>query len=231
MHTPVRLRYREPVLLMAVLLAVGGRSPAEPHVEPGAVQADLLQYYREGKVPDWRGALDRMASTDAEAASQAALTLRTLLDQALKDELSGGAPWRPTPYWGSSGENPDRELRKDIADALEQADGMPAALPVCQWFLDHAWLVNLQPKAAAALLKIKTKDADEHILQIISSRHPNRMVLQVVLEEAGKRRLSIPEGVLTELCQDHRTGVRTAARPSTCRGVGPRRSCPASARR
>ena len=103
---------------------------AEAGEEKAQVAGELKEYYASGKAPKWRGALRRLSSDDPAQSAQAASYLTALLDQALEDELSGVAPWRATPFWGSSGENPARELRRYIAEDLARTKPAPAAVPV-----------------------------------------------------------------------------------------------------
>src|SRR4051812_35903652 len=104
-------------LTTAVLLTVffaAMLAPASLGAVPEAAE-ELRGYYRDGKKePPWRAAVGHLSSEDGPQRDAAATYLRDLLDQALKDELTSAAPWRATPFWGSSGQNPARELRKSI---------------------------------------------------------------------------------------------------------------------
>ena len=195
---------------------VFGQAASAPATSsPTAVQQELLDYYNnynKGNNPPWEKALVGLASGTEDQRHKQARYLRELLDQALKDELSETAPWFITPYWGSNGENPARELRKHIAEKLENGDGVPAAMPLYQWFLESEKLSELQPKALKSLLKVNTKEAQQLILSLAEGPHSNSVVVQMALDEIAKRKLEIPQDTLSRLCQHYRLSIRTAAR-------------------
>lgn len=205
------------VVCVVGIAVLSGRTVAEQagkpsQTDPKAVGDDLAVYYAKGKQPPWREAMKGLAAKDASRRERAAQYLVALLDQALKDELSGKAPWRATPFWGSGGENPARELRKTIAEALAKAEGMEAALPVYRWLLDHERLAGLKPAAAKGLLKVRSKKGDEALVKLVAPAHPNAVVVVIALAEIEKRKLVLPKGALAGLCQHHRRRIRDAAR-------------------
>jgi len=101
-----------------------GPLPLTGDIEIPKTQAgkELHAYYRENqREPPWRTALGRLVTKDSAERSLAESYLCDLLDQALKDEEAGVAPWQASPFWGSGGFNPSRGLRERVAAALLQA--------------------------------------------------------------------------------------------------------------
>jgi hypothetical protein len=179
---------------------------------PGVAE-ELMAYYADSHhQPAWEDAIKRLASDDAAQRTGAAAYLHDLLDQALRDELSGTARWRATPYWGSSGENPARELRKWIANALAKGPATAAAVPVVRWFLDHEKLSQLQATALSAVTKVEGEEADTLLLDLASKPHPNAAVVAESLREVARRKLPIKAEVLAALGQYYRPSIREAAR-------------------
>jgi hypothetical protein len=176
------------------------------------VTAELARYYEDGKSLPLQKYFNGLKSKQAEVQHQSATRLVMLLDQAQKDEQSGKSPWRATPFWGSSGENPARELRKDIAKALQRGHLVPAALPIYRWYLDHAEIPATQVDTAEALVKIKGPEADKLITQVVHKPHPNTRVVVLCLTAAGERRLALPDKLITQRAWDHHRDVRQAAR-------------------
>ena len=198
------------IAVAVVVLSVW--TPTEAAEEDGQVARELAQYYDSGKAPGWKGALGRLSSDDPGQSAQAASYLTDLLEQALKDELSGSAPWRATPYWGSFGENPARELRRSIAEALVRAKPASAAIPVYRWFLTRAKLASLQAEIMEGLLKLQGEQVDQLFEDLVSAGHPNAVVLKAALKAVGERGLTVDPEELATLCQHHRSDVREAAR-------------------
>jgi hypothetical protein len=205
-----------PVLLGTVAWLACGTGPGEVGngaIDPVAVAKQLQAYYENGdRPPPWAEAIKRLSAGTAEPRAEAAEYLVALLDRALQDERSGKAPWRATPFWGSSGENPARNLREQIAGALAKAPGSPAALPVVRWYLDHEAVPRFQDKVLDALVRIDGKEADEYRLALLQPPHANAAVVFAALQQIGQRKLPIAEGVLKALCHHHRPGLREAAR-------------------
>jgi len=93
-----------------------------------SVGKQLQVYYEKGTPPPWGEAIKDLAAENAEKRGAAAKYLASLLDQAQTDELSGKAPWRATIKWGGGGENPARDLRRQIAEELAESQGSSATL-------------------------------------------------------------------------------------------------------
>jgi hypothetical protein len=205
------IRFRVLAAVLALLPAWGALAD-EPAPSPD-VARELKAYYEDGKkVPPWQAALKRLASDDAAQRKQAADYLRALLAQALKDEESGAAPWRPTPFFGEGPRNAARELRKEIAGALAEAPASAGAIGVVRWFLEEEKLSQLQPTVTKALLKIDGKEAGDLLLELATKPHANATVVVDALNEIGKRKLGIKAEQLAVLCQHHRESIRKAAR-------------------
>src|SRR5260370_1255937 len=83
-----------------------------------------------------------------------------LLDQALKDELAGVAPWQASPFWGVGGTNPARGLRERMAAALGESPPTLAALPVVRWFLEREKLTRLQGQVLKGITGLQGPEAD-----------------------------------------------------------------------
>jgi hypothetical protein len=97
---------------------------------PEVVKELQVYYEQPTKMPPYEDAIGRLASADVRQREEASDWLVAILDQSLRDEKSGAAPWRATPGWGSSGENPAREVRKAIAYAFaKREETPPMAIP------------------------------------------------------------------------------------------------------
>jgi hypothetical protein len=175
---------------------------------------ELKAYYeQQDKAPAFEAAIEKLASGDAKQREQATAWLTELLSQSLKDETSGAAPWRATPFWGSSGENPARNLRTSIARALAEAKQVPAgALPVLRWYFDEEFLPALQHDAMAALNKLTTSDAVALRAELAMKPHANLVVVADVLKVMVERKEKLPMEPLGALCQHHRASIREPAR-------------------
>jgi hypothetical protein len=180
--------------------------------EKQPVAKQLQAYYEKGTAPPWADALKELAGEAQAKRGAAAKYLVSLLDQAQTDELSGKAPWRATPYWGSSGENPARNLRKQVADELAKAPSSPATLTVVRWYLDHEKVSRFQESAIVAIDKVKEKDAGEFCLKLLQPPHENSVVVLAALDQLAKRKTDIPDAVLKSLCDHYRPSLREAAR-------------------
>src|SRR5438552_13285518 len=94
-----------------------------------SIRDELAVYYRTGKQPEnWTKSIEKLASANAEERRQTATRLVELMAQAREDEASGKAPWHATPFWGGGAENPARDLRRQIAMALDKAPAQPELL-------------------------------------------------------------------------------------------------------
>ena len=198
-------------LLGLALFAFVSLSAAQP-VEKASVAKQLQAYYEKGTPPPWSDAIKELAAEKPDNRDAAAKYLVSPLDQAQTDELSGKAPWRATPFWGSSGENPARTLRKQVADDLAKLQASSATLTVIRWYLDHEKVARFQEMAIAALDKMQAKEADEFCFRLLQPAHDNSVVVLAALKHIGKGKSEIPEAVLKGLCDHYRPSIRNAAR-------------------
>jgi hypothetical protein len=184
---------------------------AQP-VAKESVAKQLQTYYEKGMPPPWVGAIKELAAEKAEKRGAAAKYLVSLLEQAQTDEFSGKAPWRATPFWGSRGENPARNLRQQIADELAKSQASSATLTVLRWYLDHERVARFQELAIGALDNTQGKEADEFCLRLLQPAHENSVVVLTALKQIGKRKSDVPDAVLKGLCDHYRPSIRDAAR-------------------
>jgi len=180
---------------------------------PDAIIAkELWAYYEKGTPPPWTDAIRNLSAKMPEQRTTAAKYMVTLLDQAQTDEISGKTPWRATPFWGSSGENPARNLRQQIADELVKAPASTATLTVLRWYLDHEKVAHFQGIVVTALDKVKSKEADDFCLSLLQPAHENSVVVLAALQQINERKSEIPNAVLMGLCDHYRPSLRAAAR-------------------
>ena len=198
-------------LLALALFAFVSLSAAQP-VEKASVAKQLQAYYEKGTPPPWSDAIKDLSAENRDKRDAAAKYLVSLLDHAQTDELSGKAPWRATPYWGSSGESPARNLRQQIAADLAKSQTSSATLTVIRWYLDHERAARFQETAIAALDKTQANEADEFCLRLLQPAHDNSVVVLAALKHIGKVKSEIPEAVLKGLCDHYRPSIRNAAR-------------------
>ncbi len=184
---------------------------AQP-AETAVVAKELQEYYDKGKDPSWIDAIKNLAADKADQRTVAADYLVALLTQAQIDELFGKAPWRATPFWGSRGENPARNLRQNIAEELAKAPASAATLTVMRWYLNHEKVARFQESILPAFDKVKGKEADAFCLSLLQPVHENTAVVLAALTQVGKRKLELPDAALKELCHHHRVSLRDAAR-------------------
>jgi hypothetical protein len=164
-----------------------GSPPDQPAPETD-IAKQLQAYYRQGdKALNWREAVKNL-SKPAPESTRAGKYLRDLLDQALKDELSGAAHRHATPYWGSSGENDARELRKWIAMELAEAPASPAALPAASWYLEKERISAFQADAMKAVVKVPGEEADALLLELAARPHVNALVAVAASPRACRTR-------------------------------------------
>ena len=157
-------------------------------------------------------AAGQLCSKEPKDRREGATYLASLAAQALADETAKTAPWRATPYWGSSGENLGRKIREQVIPAVIAAPPAEELLPVLEWFLEHETMPRPQAEAADALAKIKGKAADSVLLRLVTPPHPNSVVLQTALTELAKRTVVVDASVTGKLCQHYRPSIRDAAR-------------------
>jgi hypothetical protein len=188
---------------------------APPAAAPGAapdVSAELKRFYEEGKAPDWKGDLARLSDADPAKRKAAAAHLRAVLDRAYADELSGAAPWRATPFWGSSGENPARNLRTQIAGEIAKAKLSAEALPVLRWMLETERLPPVIKAAGDALAKVTGPEADGLLAELATAPHRSEAVAVMALEQAVERKAPLDKARVSALCNHHRQKIRLTAR-------------------
>ncbi|HYT92504.1 MAG TPA: hypothetical protein VEL76_27560 [Gemmataceae bacterium] len=184
------------------------------------VVKELQAYYEKGKAPPWAEGIKQLSADKPEQRIGAARYLVALLEQAQTDEFSGKAPWRATPFWGSSGENPARNLRQHIAEELGRAKASPATLTVLRWYLHHEQVPRFQEAILPALDKVTGKEAGAFCLGLLQPPHENAVVVLAALQQVGKRKTELPDAVLKALCDHHRPGLREAARKINKERVG-----------
>lgn len=195
------------LLLWAVLPA------AAPAAEPDTPAGQLSRLYRENVQPPWREAVGRLRTApDAGERRKAAAYLRDLLAQALADERSGKAPWRATPYWGRSRENPAEMLRGAIGEALAGERLPGEAVPLLMWYIDVFDDPRSAASAAGSLAKVAGPEADARLAELAAGPHPNIAVAAAAIAEVAARKLPVPPERLAALAQHHRRVVRDAAR-------------------
>lgn len=203
------------LFLVGLLLAAGLASLVygkEPALVPSNAADDLKRYYADSKSePPWKDAISALSSSDAKRASEAASYLRALLKQALQDEASGTAPWRATPFWGSSGENPARILRERILSTLAAGAVSESALSVLRYYLEEEPMPALQEKAAKALSPLSSKEAASLRSSLVST-HENAFVVTELLHQITLQKETLPAATLAALCEHHRANIREAAR-------------------
>jgi hypothetical protein len=198
------------VLASFVVLIAAGFSFAQP--KSAAIDKELKAFYEKGTSPAWSEAIKQLTAEKADQRSVAAKYLAAMLQQAQMDELSGKAPWRATPFWGSSGENPARNLRHHIADEMAKAPASPATLTVVRWYVDNEKVPRFQEAVLSALEKVDGKEGDDFRLSLLDRPHENSVIVLSVLKQIEERKAPIAEAVLGKLCDHYRPSLRTTAR-------------------
>src|SRR5260370_42412064 len=184
------------MLLFAANLALAQRTP------DAVVAKDLQAYYDKGETPPWAEAIKNLTAEKPERHATAAGYRVAVLAQAQADELSGKGPGRATPYWDSSGQNPARQLRQQIAEHIAKAPASPASpatLTVIRWYLDHEKVAAFQEVVLPALDRMNGKEAGEFCLSLLQAAHENSVVVLAALHQLGKRKTEIPDAVLKAL--------------------------------
>lgn len=195
--------------LALVLAANAGVAWSE---ENTSIIQELNLYYEKGTSPAWSAAVKNLTSDNQEQRTSAAKYLVALLQQAQTDELSGKAPWRATPYWGSNGENLARNLREAIANELAKTKASSDTLLVLRWYFDHEKVAHFQETVLSALDKATGKEVDELRISLLQPAHKNSVIVQAVLRQIGDHKSPLPDKVLAALCDHYRPAVRKAAR-------------------
>ena len=198
-------------LLKWLALVLAANAGVARSADNPAITEELKLYYEKGPAPAWSAAIKNLTANNEEQRDSAAKYLVSLLQQAQTDELSGKAPWRATPYWGSNGENPARELRQQIAGELAKAKASAATLLVIRWYFDHEKVARFQEMVISALEKVTGKEADEFRLNLLQPVHENSVIVQAALRQMGKQKTPIPEPLLKALCNHYRQTIREEA--------------------
>ena len=129
------------------------------------------------KVPaPWAEPIKQLSAAKGTDRREAASFLRALLDQALRHEKSGKAPWRATPYWGGGAEVPARDLRGIVAEELAKITPPSEALTLFRWYLDNETADKFLPFIMTALGKIDAKEANDLRAKLASQPHENALV-------------------------------------------------------
>jgi hypothetical protein len=194
------------ILLVAVNLGHAQQT------QDSVVAKELQRYYEKGDGPPWSEAIKKLSAEKKDQQAAAAKYLVALLDQAQSDERSGKAPWHATPYWGSSGENPARNLREQIATEIAKSPASPATLTVIRWYLDYEKVASLQQTVLPALDKVDGDEAGKFCLSLLQPAHENSVVVLAALKQVDKHKTAIPDAVFAALCDHHRPSLRAAAR-------------------
>lgn len=185
------------------------RSNAPSNWDPKRLQQQLDKFNEKPpETPSWEVAMKQLDSPVAAQRRSAAEHLLAVMDQCLKDEQSGKAPWRATPYWGESGENPARQLRESILDAADHAPAAPEFIPLIRWVLRNENQLKLQESAVGILGKIEGKEAEACRVELVSELHPNAFVVGAALDQLGQHKTPLPADRLNALCQNHRQVIR-----------------------
>ena len=185
----------------------------------------LREYYDDPSglfehTPDapWEEAMEELNAAEAATVQRGATFLRALLERSLADELSGEAPWKATPFWGSFRENPARNLRKAVLFELERMQVVPGGrraishLPLLKWYLESEKLIALQQQAAEILEECTFEEAGPLAIEIASDPKTNRHLRTVLVKQATKRALSLPRQALEEQLRSSHEPLRQAAR-------------------
>lgn len=171
---------------------------------------ELTAYCKSGEIPEtWQRTFADLRAESAESRRKAAIHVLKLLDQSLKDEESGKAPWRATPYWGSSGENPARKFRQQVVQQLKEPS--VEVIPVLRWLLYQEKVPSSAVAAAQALIKVQGKEADALLADLATAPHPNQLVAVLAIGQIVKRKSPVPSERLSALATHHRAEIRKAA--------------------
>jgi hypothetical protein len=180
---------------------------------PGSdLKAEFKQYYEQRGYPEsWSAAMNDLAAADEKKWKPAAEKLLAVLSQAKADESDGTSPWRATPFWGSSGENPARELRRHVVGEMAETPAKPGAVPLVRWYVFQEPVLGHQTAAMAALKPVATPEANAMRLEVLKARPENAWVMAAALQQAREQKLAVSGELLTELARHHRPSIRTAA--------------------
>jgi hypothetical protein len=180
------------------------------------VRAELSSTYRSRASelpPSVEKAFAELSSGDAATRHVGGQRLLVLLETLFEDESNGRAPWLATPFWGGGSENPARQLRPKIADAIgSKAPRREELVPALTWLVFEERLLEPQVRAAEILREVPGEAATALLEKIVAAPHPVGAVLAVSAEELAKRSPERALGPLRRLANHHRTNVRAVAR-------------------
>ena len=179
------------------------------------------QNQKPAEAASWDASMKQLRSSSAADRSGAAGHLLEVMDQSRKDEQTGKAAWRATPYWGNPGENPARQLRESIVEAMEKAPAAPEFIPLVRWVLRNEIQLPLQEKAVGVLGKIEGKEAEDCRREWVAGPHPNALVVAAALDQLRRRTAPLPADTLKALCHHHRQAIRDSARRLNAALKGP----------
>lgn len=176
------------------------------------LKAEFKRYYeRNGYPKSWTAAMNDLSAADEKKWKPAAEKLLAVLEQSKTDETDGTSPWRATPYWGNSAENPARDLRKYLLRDLIDKPAKPGAVPLVRWFLFQEPVRSYQTGAMLALKPITSPDANALRLEILKGRAESAWVLAAALQQAREQKLAVSDDALTEFAKHHRPSIRSVA--------------------
>jgi hypothetical protein len=211
-------RWLPGVFSVALSLIGSGISVADQGFERD-IDGGLLDafYHGKGEAPDVVAAVAALTGDQPDKAAIASRFLIALAQRTLDDETSGKAPWHATPFWGSEGENPARELRDRLARLVadiapdQAAAASSAVLPVLEWFIRKERLVSSRVACMDALAKVRAKEADALVASLAADPGLPHGLAAVAIRQAAERKLDLPEPVLEAGVCDHHSDRRTAA--------------------
>lgn len=142
-----------------------------------AVPQQLKTYYKTKKSKSfpWHPAAQATFAKDEKSSANSVDYLLAILKQAQQDELSGTASWNPTPFWGSTGSNPAREIREYILwnIAPTQKDGEKAVqqrqLSILKWFLTEEKVIQLQQRALLSLTRFESNQIETLLQSLVAN--------------------------------------------------------------
>lgn len=199
----MRVRLQGSLLVLLVVASVAADEDAE-------LAAALARYYESGKGFDVPALVTRVGAADATEREAGVRAIRVVLDRTLADERGGTAKWQNTPFWGGGQVNPARQLRSEIAAELTKHSS-PAIAPLLCWYLDSEPQPDVQRVALRALAGLDGAAAEAALVAVVTRPHATAPVLAEALTAIAKRRITLEEARVRELCRHPRASVRAAA--------------------